>query len=159
MSETSEAKTKRKYLELLRENQWSHRYSVFYDDITLSKRLLADKERFLQLLRKKFPDQPFLVRIQTKAGNGKGSKALQAYLMILTSARSDGLKEIADKTFSSQMNVPSEKLEGLKLYTIASAIEKQKPHDLQKLFGDIRIRRWSLLNKGALVPMDVDVQD
>ncbi|NWA44704.1 hypothetical protein HX793_22280 [Pseudomonas reactans] len=153
MSETSQDKTKRKYLSLLREHQWSHQYSVFYDDLTLSNRLLTDKEPFLQSLRKQFPDQPFLVRIQTKAGNGRGDKTLQAYLMILTTARSDGLKEIVDESFTSTMNVMSKKLVGLKPYTIASAIEKQKPHDLHMVFGDIRIRRWSLLNKAMLVPV------
>jgi hypothetical protein len=154
MSEASEDKTKRRYIALLKENKWSYQHSVFYDDLTLSNQLLTDKEAFLQTLRRQFPDQPFLVRIQTKAGNGKGDKGLQAYLMILTTARSDGLKEIVDKTFASKMNVISKKLEGLKPYTIADAITKQKPHNLQKVFGDIRIRRWSLLNKPMLVPVD-----
>jgi hypothetical protein len=152
MSETSEDKTKRKYLALLNGNKWSHQYSVFYDDLTLSNRLLTDKEAFLQTLRKQFPGQPFLVRIQTKMGNGRGDKGLQAYLMILTTAQSD-VQEVADKSFTSVMNVKSKKLVGLKPFTIASAIDKQRPHDLQKVFGDVRIKRYSVLNKPMLVPV------
>ncbi|WP_085724684.1 hypothetical protein [Pseudomonas sp. R37(2017)] len=153
MSETSEDKTKRRYLALLTGHHWSHQYSVFYDDLKLSNQLLTDKEPFLQSLRKRYPGQPFLVRIQTKNGNGKGDKGLQAYLMILTTAQSGGLKQIVDESFTADMNVKSKRLEGLKPYTIASAIENQRPHDLTKVFGDIRIRRWSLLNKAMLVPV------
>lgn len=153
MSETSQDKTKRKYIALLKENQWSYQHSVFYDDLKLSNQLLTDKERFLQTLRKQFPDQPFLVRIQTKMGNGRGEKGLQAYLMILTTNRSDGFKEIADKSFASKMNVRSKPLVGLKPFTIADAINNQKPHDLTRVFGDVRIKRWTLLNKEMLVPV------
>lgn len=153
MSETSEDKTKRRYLALLKGHQWSHQYSVFYDDLMLSNQLLTDKGPFLQTLRKHYPGQPFLVRIQTKMGNGRGDKELQAYLMILTTARSDGFKEIVDKTFTSVMNVISKPLVGLKPFTIADAINNQKPHDLTKVFGDVRIKRWTLLNKPMLVPV------
>lgn len=151
MSETTEDKTKRKYIALLKGNQWSHQYSVFYDNLTLSNQLLTDKQRFLQSLRKQFPGQPFLVRIQTKMGNGRGEKGLQAYLMILTTTRSDGFKEIVDKSFASKMNVISKPLVGLKPFTIADAINNQKPHDLTRVFGDVRIKRWTLLNKEMLV--------
>lgn len=152
MSETSEDKTKRKYLATLTNHHWSHQYSVFYDNLALSNHLLADMVGFKQALRKQFPDQPFLIRIQTKVGNGRGDKTLQAYLMILTTARSEGLKGVADNAFSSEVNVMSDmKLAPEKLESIASAIDKQKPHDLTKVFGDVRIRRWSVLNKEALV--------
>ena len=151
MSETSEDKTKRKYLAMLTDHQWSHRYSVFYDDLALSNHLLTDMVGFKQALRKQYPDQPFLIRIQVKVGNGRGDKTLQAYLMILTTARSEGLKEVADNAFSSEVNVMSDKLAPAKLESIASAIDTQKPHDLTKVFGNVRIRRWSVLNKDALI--------
>lgn len=151
MSETSEDKTKRKYLAMLTDHQWSHRYSVFYADLTMSNRLLTDMVGFKQALRKEYPDQPFLIRIQTKLGGLTDKKTLQAYLTILTTAKSGELKEVALGTFSSEVNVSSEKLLPAKLESMASAIDTQKPHDLTKVFGNVRIRRWSVLNANALV--------
>lgn len=151
MSEKSEDKTKRKYIALLTDHHWSHRYSVFYADPKISNRLLTDMVRFKQALRKKYPEQPFLIRIQTTTKGLNGDKTLQAYLTILTTARSEGLKEVALGAFPSEINVMSEKLPPEKLKSIASAIDEQKPHNLTKVFGNVRIRRWSLLNKETLV--------
>ena len=159
MSETSADKTKRNYIALLAENQWSHRYSVFYADPTLSNQLLTDMVAFKQVLRRQYPNQPFLIRIQTKAGGLNDVTTLQAYLTILTTAKAGGLNEVVGGAFSSDMNVMSGKLTDAKLQSIASAIEKHKPHDLTKVFGDIRIRRWSLLNKEMVVPCDSDPDD
>ncbi|WP_458718139.1 hypothetical protein [Pseudomonas gregormendelii] len=151
MSETSGDKTKRKYLAMLTDHHWSHRYSVFYANPKMSNELLTDMVGFKQALRKQYPDQPFLIRIQTKAGGLDGDKTLQAYLTILTTARSDCLDEVANGTFTSSMNVMSGPLSPTKLKSIASAIEGSKPHDLTKVFGDVRIRRWSVLNTDALI--------
>lgn len=153
MSETTEDKTKRKYLALLTENQWSHRYSVYYADPVMSKSLLADMVEFKQVLRKQYPNQPFLIRIQIKAGGLNGDKTLQAYLTILTTASSEGLKVVAHDTFSSEVNIQRGKVTSTKLESIASAIDKQKPHDLSKVFGDVRVRRYSVLNKEMLKPL------
>jgi hypothetical protein len=153
MSETTDDKTKRKYLALLTENQWSHRYSVFYADPAMSKNLLTDMVEFKQALRKRYPDQPFLIRIQMKAGGLNGDKTLQAYLTILTTASSEGLKVVAHDTFSSEVRIPRGKVSTAKLASMASAIYKQRPHDLSKVFGDVRVRRWTLLNKASLVPV------
>jgi len=153
MSEASPDKTKRRYIKLLTEYHWSYRYSVFYDDLTLSSQLVTEKEEFQQRLRKEFPEQPFLIRIQTKVGGLDDSKTLQAYLTILTTARSESLKSVVHESFPSDMNVMSEKLSTGKLQSIASAIENQRPHNLTKVFGDIRIKRYSVLNKAKLQPV------
>lgn len=159
MSETTEDKTKRKYLALLIGHQWSYRYSVFYADPAMSKNLLTDMVEFKQALRKRYPDQPFLIRIQMKAGGLNGDKTLQAYLTILTTASSEGLKVVAHDTFSSEVNIQRGKVTSAKLVSMASAIDKQKPHNLTKVFGNVRIRRWTLLNKGMLVQCDYEPDD
>jgi hypothetical protein len=48
------------------------------------------------------------------------------------------------------MNVMGKKLSVEKLDQIAGAIEKQKPHDLSKLFDKAGINRWSVLNKNLM---------
>lgn len=147
MSETSEEKTKRKYLSVLRGFQWSYQHSVFYDDPEQSHALLEHMVKFKQTLRRHRPDQPFLVRIQTLK---KGSAPHQAYLTIFTTKKVEDLREMANKVFPAIMNVMGKKLSVEKLDQIADAIEKQKPHDLSKLFDKAGINRWSVLNKNLL---------
>ncbi len=153
MSETSEEKTRRRYLALLTGNEWTMQYSVFYANPALSIQLLDDQIAFKQKLRKEYPDQPFLIRIQTKLGNGLGDKTLQAWLSIITTKPVEGFESFLDKTFPVAMNGPGRKLNRMKLYTMTTALSKQKPHDLTKIFGDIRIRRWTLLNEPKLKPV------
>lgn len=150
MSESSEEKTKRKYLAVLRGYQWSYQHSVFYDNPEQSHALLDHMVRFKQVLRRRCPDQPFLVRIQTLK---KGSAPHQAYLTIFTTKKVEDLREMANKVFPTIMNVMGKKLSVEKLDQIARAIEKQKPHDLSKVLDKTGINRWSVLNKHLLVPL------
>ena len=149
MSEASEDKTKRKYLSILRDYQWSYQHSVFYDDPKLSQRLLQDMVSFKQTLRRRCAAQPFLVRIQTLK---KGSAPHQAYLTIFTTKKVEDLREMANKVFPATINVMGKKLSGEKLEQIAGAIERQNPHDLSKVFGKAGVNRWSILNRDKLVP-------
>lgn len=149
MSESSEEKTKRKYLTVLRGYQWSYQHSVFYNDPEQSHALLEHMVRFKQVLRRRCPDQPFLVRIQTLK---KGSVPHQAYLTIFTTKKVEDLREMANKVFPAIMNVMGKKLSVEKLDQIARAIEKQKPHDLSKVLDKAGINRWTVLNKDKLVP-------
>lgn len=151
MSESSEEKTKRKYLTVLRGYQWSYQHSVFYDDPDQSHALLDHMARFKQVLRRRCPDQPFLVRIQTLK---KGSAPHQAYLTIFTTKKVEDLREMANKVFPAIMNVMGKKLSVEKLDQIAKAVEQQKPHDLSKLFDKVGINRWSVLNKQKLILSD-----
>ncbi|MNE02871.1 hypothetical protein D3C76_709450 [compost metagenome] len=151
MSETTEEKTKRKYLAAFRGTAWSHQYSVFYADPTLSHTLLDDMVTFKQRLRRAYPDQPFLIRVQLKSGSGR---PLQAFLNMFTTKPADGLQSVAGNLFVSPVNVLSRKLSDKKLLTIAGAIERQRPQDLSKFFGKTGINRWSVLNKGLLAKPD-----
>jgi hypothetical protein len=146
VSESSEEKTKRKYLTVLRGYQWSYQHSVFYDDPEQSLGLLEDMASFKQMLRRRCPDQPFLIRVQAL----KKGAVHQAFLSIITTAKVDDLREIANKTFPAKMNVLGKTLSVEKRDQIARAIEKQKPHDLSKLFDRAGINRWSVLNKPLL---------
>ncbi|MDY7550440.1 hypothetical protein RGV59_06250 [Pseudomonas sp. FG1] len=153
MSETSEEKTKRKYLTVLRGYQWSYQHSVFYDKPEQSHALLEHMVKFKQVLRRRCPDQPFLVRIQTLK---KGAAPHQAYLTIFTTKKVEDLQEMANKVFPAIMNVMGKRLSVEKLDQIARAIEKQKPHDLSKVLDKAGINRWSVLNKHLLVPLSCD---
>ena len=87
MSETSEEKTKRKYLAVLRGYRWSYQHSIFYDDPEQSHALLDHMVRFKQVLRRRCPDQPFLIRVQAL----KKGAVHQAFLSIITTAKVEDL--------------------------------------------------------------------
>ena len=149
MSESSEEKTKRKYLTVLRGYQWSYQHSVFYDDPEQSLGLLEDMASFKQMLRRRCPDQPFLIRVQAL----KKGAVHQAFLSIITTDKVDDMREIANKTFPATMNVVGRRLSAERLSQQARVIEEAKPHDLSKLFDREGINRWSILNKDSLSPL------
>ncbi|AIG03749.1 Uncharacterised protein [Pseudomonas fluorescens] len=146
MSETSEDKTKRKYLTVLRDYQWSYQHSIFYKDAEQSHALLGDMVKFKQVLRRRCPDQPFLIRVQAL----KKGAVHQAFLSIITTAKVEDLEGIANKTFPAAMNVVGRRLSAERLSQQAHVIEEAKPHDLSKLFDKSGINRWSVLNKDKL---------
>lgn len=146
MSETSEEKTKRKYLAVLRGYQWSYQHSVFYNDAEQSHALLDDMVRFKQVLRRRCPDQPFLIRVQAL----KKGAVHQAFLSIITTAKVEDIEGIANKTFPSVMNVRGRLLSAERLSQQGHVIEEAKPHDLSKLFDKAGINRWSVLNRSQL---------
>lgn len=150
MSETSEEKTKRKYLTALRGYQWSYQHSVFYDDPEQSLGLLKDMVSFKQMLRRRSPDQPFLIRVQAL----KKGAVHQAFLSIITIAKVDDLGDIANKTFPAKMNVVGRRLSAERLSQQARVIEEAKPHDLSKLFDKAGINRWSVLNRQLLLRIE-----
>ena len=149
MSETSEDKTKRKYLTVLRDYQWSYQHSIFYKDAEQSHALLGDMVRFKQMLRRRCPDQPFLIRVQAL----KKGAVHQAFLSIITTAKVEDLQGVANKAFPAKMNVVGRRLSAERLSQQARVIEEAKPHDLSKLFDKAGINRWSVLNKHSLAPV------
>lgn len=150
MSESSEEKTKRKYLTVLRDYQWSYQHSVFYDDPEQSLGLLEDMASFKQMLRRRCPDQPFLIRVQAL----KKGAVHQAFLSIITTAKVEDLQGIANKTFPAKMNVVGRRLSAERLSQQARVIEEAKPHDLSKLFDKAGINRWSVLNRQLLLRIE-----
>lgn len=148
MAEASEDKTVRKYLHALTNHEWSYQHSVFYQEPSESTQLLDDMISFKQALRRKCPDQPFLIRIQLL----NREKRFQAYLMILTTERVMGIQELADKAFSAPTKAIGRKCKPERITSMATKIRSQKPHDLHWFFGKEQIRRWTILNKEKLTP-------
>lgn len=149
MAEASEDKTIRKYLHALTKFEWSYQHSVFYQEPSESIQLFDDMAGFKQALRRKCPEQPFLIRIQLL----NREKRFQAYLMILTTERAMGIQELADKAFSAPTNTIGRKCTPERIVSMATKIRSQKPHDLQRFFDKPQIRRWTILNKETLSPV------
>lgn len=86
MSETAEERSKRQYLAHHRSKQWTYKHAIYYAQPTESSSLLDDMVKFKQLLRRKCPDQPFLIRIQLR-----NQPTLQAFLILYTTGKVDNL--------------------------------------------------------------------
>ena len=84
MSETSEERSKRQYLAHHRSKQWTYKHTIYYAQPTESSSLLDDMVKFKQLLRRKCPDQPFLIRVQLR-----NQPTLQAFLILYTTGKVD----------------------------------------------------------------------
>lgn len=149
MSETSEQRSKRQYLENHRSRQWQYKHAIFYARPEHSTGLLEDMVGFKQLLRRKCPAQPFLVRIQTRQ---LPEKPLQAFLVLYTTTKVENLQQIADKTFPHETNVLGQSLPLSKLEASARSIEQQRSHNLNKFFDKTAVKRWSVLNSDLIDP-------
>lgn len=156
MSETSEEKTRRRYLQIMNDYEWSYQYSLFYDNPDDSYRLLDDMVKFKQALRRKWPNTAFLIRIQSHRrdmGTERKDKVLQAFLSILSTSKLQGVMDgFLDSLFSAQVNIIYKKLSVGKQKQIYNSIARQQPHDLAKVFKHKKgpIKRYSILNKTRL---------
>lgn len=161
MSESSEKKTKRNYLKLLNDYEWSYQYSLFYEDETDSRHLLDDMVKFKQELRRKWPDTAFLIRIQSHrkdVGTGNANRVLQGFLSILSTSKLQGIMDgFLDPLFSAQVKIMYRRLNIGKQKHIYSTIDGQRPHDLTKIFKHktTPIRRFNVLNKTKLVERQI----
>lgn len=155
MSESSEDKTRRKFAKYLLHPRWVYQYSFFYEEPEYSKTLIEDQKVFRQELRRKFPDQPFLVRVQTLKRPGR---EFQAYLTLYTTQKTDGMFEVSERYFPAPVNVLYRQLTERRREVKAHKILTQKPHDLTKLFGEVRIRRYGIINKHLLADIETEVE-
>lgn len=153
MSESSADKTSRKFAAYLRRPIWKFQYSVFYVTPEDSHNLLKDQKVFRQELGRKIPNQPFLIRIQTLKPRWDDS-VLQAYLTIYTTERVDSLKNLADDYFGADVRVIKQALSVLQCRNKARKIIAQRPHDLTKVFGQARVRRYGVINKHLLAELE-----
>jgi len=149
MSESSEDKTKRKFAAYLRQPIWTFQYTVFYSDMEDSKNLLKHQKVFRQKLARKFPDQTFLLRIQTLNRWGH-----QAYLTIYTTTETNGIYKLVEDYFHADVRVRHRRVSEAQCNNKARKILTQKPHDLAKWFGPVRIRRYGVINKALLADIE-----
>ena len=145
MSELATDKSKRRYLVWHRNEQWTYKYTLFYDVPEESVNLLTHMPAFKKALSRACT-VPFLLRIQLLNRKDKGLP-LQAILVMYTTAKVESFQKITDKYFPAEINVRYGELSSYKLEKSASSIETSKPHNLEAFFGKPAIKRWAVLNK------------
>ncbi|MET0015019.1 MAG: hypothetical protein ABW088_15310 [Sedimenticola sp.] len=156
MSESSEDRTKRKYINYLHSCEWKYQYSIFYKSIAASKEAVNHAHKLKRNFSRTFKN-PLLHRLQLRGGldpkifddGVPGKRVIAAYHSFFSTDKLDRekLEDIAGRVVDGQIKVNYRSLRPEKLARIESAIKNQKPHDLITFFGKSNIQRISLLNK------------
>ena len=79
---------------------------------------------------------------------------LQAYLTIYTTVETDEIRELAADYFGADVNIKGREVTVRQCNNKARKILTQRPHDLTKLFGSVRIRRYGVINKHLLTDLE-----
>jgi len=151
MTEKSTDKTKRKMIDLFKDYEWNHQYSIFYDDPVNSIHLLEDLGRLT--IKLKTRNQPFYIIKRTHYNKGH----LQAYATIFTTEQIEGLDKLLSKSSEHETNILDQVITDDMIVSTINAIKNQKLHNLDKFFGETDVKRYSVVNKSKLVERDISL--
>ncbi|MBH3353415.1 MAG: hypothetical protein AAGU13_05895 [Stutzerimonas stutzeri] len=150
MTEKSTDKTKRKMIDLFKDYEWNHQYSIFYDDPANSIHLLEDLGRLT--IKLKAHNQPFYI-IKRTLNRGH----LQAYATIFTTQETEGLDKLVSKSSEYEINILDQVITDDMIVSTINAMKTQKLHDLDKFFGETDVKRYSVTNKSKLIKRDISL--
>jgi len=150
MTEKSTDRTKRKMIDLFKDYEWNHQYSIFYDDPANSIHLLEDLGRLT--IKLKAHNQPFYIIKRTHYNKG-----LQAYATIFTTQETEGLDKLVSKSSEYEINILDQVVTDDMIASTINAIKNQKLHNLDKFFGETDVKRYSVVNKIKLVKRDISL--
>lgn len=150
MTEKSIDKTRRKMIDLFKDYEWNHQYSIFYDDPANSIHLQEDLNRLR--LKLKTRNQPFYI-IKRTLNRGH----LQAYATIFTTEQIEDMDKLVSKSSEYEINIPDQVVTDDMIVSTINAMRKQKLHDLDKFFGKADVKRYSVTNKSKLVERDISL--
>lgn len=163
MTESAEDRSKRGFCKHLRDYEWLKQISIFYCNYDDALNAPEHGLRVRRALAKAFPDTTFLWRLVCKnvresagvvdATNQLYSGTIPYWTAFITSElKRKELLPIIEKNLKVSedgfrlfvRSTPEWKLE-----TYEAAVMKQKPHDLQRVFGQRKLNRFHLMNKGV----------
>lgn len=151
MTESSEDKTKRRYIRQLLTYPWAYQTSLFYPSEQESLALIDDLSSIKAKLRRKYPDQPFLLRLALKHHPAPASETI-AWLSVLTLSEIPTLKQFLRGPDNHRVLrrgiAPDKRLRS------AISIHTQRPHRLKEFFGRDKVNRYALLNEKHLPEPD-----
>ncbi len=159
MTESAEERTKRKFLSCFDRYDWNTQISIFL----VSAEDIPDALDLFQKTRKhlarKIPEDPILWRICSKGVNpskvysdyhGTSKTLLSPYLTIFTTKelKPNEAKSLFESLkIGTRIIIKARKLSLAKKHTYQRSIKIQKPHDLTKIFGEKKVKRFGVLNE------------
>lgn len=166
MSETSEEKTKRRFITNYNNDYFTTQISIFYLHSYDGLKALKHKLTVTNLVRRTYPEQCFLYRLCLTTTDTKHlddlrdtqpsqGEVLMGYHTFFTNNKIDSerLTRALNKRLDGSVRVTQRLLSGRKKLFYTSSFKKGELHDLHSYFGITgQIKRLSTLNKKHLPP-------
>jgi len=160
--ELSEAKTKRKMIDLLSNYQWLYQYSLFCDVHNLeydeAKHVAMSwihdfQHKQLRDYLRKTTDTAilFVIRAGIIKNRSDNKRIRQIFLTMYCNERLN--LDNRQKYSSYSINEVHRRLSEDKIFTTCNTIRNQALHDLSSLNG---MKRYSVINKSLLIPKEID---
>jgi hypothetical protein len=156
MPESSEDKSKRIFIEHLDSCNWQYQVSIFYQSYRSSRDAIEHSKEFRKWISRYHPHKTLwrLVLRNTEsfyipdAPIGKTTVTMPYHTLFFTVK--PNIKKIAEKFESicrNEVNVKNQKVTPEKLNSYKNSVNNQKPHNLNMVFFERKINRFSILNK------------
>lgn len=163
MTESPEQKSKRQFCTYLRDNEWVFQVSFFYQTKEASNKAIEDSKRLKNSLSRRFPETAILWRMQLKRFSNYyisdvaelGYTNMPYHVFYFSQYITDfDFFAWCEQQFEENLYLQERRLHRAKIDRAIKSILKGKPHKLKEHFGRVKVNRFSLLNKKALIAID-----
>lgn len=164
MSESTEERTKRKFIAHYNNDYFTTQISIFYLHSLDGTKALLHKPVITQLIRRNHSEQCFLYRLCLTTTDAKNlddlkdtqpphSKILMCYHTLFTNEKINEkkLKRTLEKHLKCSIKIKQQYISELKKMKYVSAVKKGEPHDLKGYFNtSANIHRITTINSKLL---------
>ena len=159
MSESSEDKSKRIFIEHLDSCNWQYQLSIFYQSYRSSRDAIEHSKEFRKWISRYHPHK-ILWRLALKntesfftpdAPKGKASVTMPYHTLFFTiKPDREKITEKFESICRSEVKTRIRKLTPEKIDSYKNSVSNQKPHNLNMIFFERKINRFSIMNKDKL---------
>lgn len=147
MTESAEDRSKRKFCDHLTSYEWTSQISAFYEDQDVAiESVIIEGAKLRKALARAFPESVFLWRLMIKHRSGQGPFP---YWTAFTT-ESMNRKDLTRYFKKLGCNPSVRKVTEEKVASFGRAVMTQRPHDLNRVLGDRKINRFSLVNGNSV---------
>jgi hypothetical protein len=165
MSESSEDKSKRTFINNMKNNVWKHQFTVFFNNHGESLNIIEHMKQVKIQLRKDFQDSAILYRVCHRDHTAKnnyiedvedGTKALMPYFTFFTSKtiKLGEIKISVRKVLKLNIYFLSRPIDEERVSSYINSVKRGKPHNLKNNLGIENVNRQGIINKNKLIPID-----
>lgn len=162
VSESSESKSKRVFINHIKNNVWEHQFTVFFNNHSESLNIIEHMRQVKRKLRKDFRDTAILYRVclkNVKSTYGfiediEGDKSVVMPYFTFFTSKSITLPEIKnciEQSIQVSVKIKTKVITEERLDRYIDTVKKHKPHNLKKYLAKENVNRTGLINKDKLV--------
>jgi hypothetical protein len=163
VSESSESKSKRVFINHIKNNVWEQQFTVFFEYHSESLNIIEHMRQVKRKLRRDFRDSAILYRIGLKNVRSIGGfikdiegdkSVVMPYFTFFTSKiiKLSEIKNSIKQAMEVSIKVKGKVITEERLGKYIDTVRKHKPHNLKKYLAKENVNRIGLINKDELVP-------